>query len=100
MNHIAKREDEIFYKTLSGNRIAFVENEIRTEAGFKEGRILSFLRQYFLKLDEIKQVFDLDSIPETVPSNYELIVYMINSPFVFLYYYSNIGTGSRYTSSG
>lgn len=59
-----------------------VESEIRTGIGFKEGRVLSFLRKYFLKADEIQQVLDLDSVPSFQPVNYELVVYVISSPFV------------------
>lgn len=83
-NHLAKQEDDIHYKTLSGKRISFVGNEIRTEEGFKKGRVLSFLQQYYLKVEEIKQVFDLDSLPDTVSPQYELVVFVINSPFVIL----------------
>ena len=56
-----------------------IESEIRTGCGFKEGRVLSFLR----KVDEIKQVFDLDTIPSTASTNYELVIYVISSPLVF-----------------
>ena len=77
-----------------------IESEIRTGSGFKEGRALSFLRKYFLKVDEIKQVFDLDTIPSTASTNYELVIYVISSPLVFtrLFICLFIGKRSSYTS--
>ena len=77
-----------------------IESEIRTGCGFKEGRVLSFLRKYYLKVDEIKQVFDLDSIPSTASTNYELVIYVISSPLVFtrLFIWLFIGKRSSYTS--
>lgn len=83
-NHIAKQIDEIHYQTLSGNKLLFIGNEIRTVEGFNEGRSLSFIHQYYLKVDEIKQVFDLGDTSQAPHPNYELIIYIINSPFVIV----------------
>lgn len=64
-----------------------IGNEIRTEDGFSELRLINFSRQYTLKEDEFCDVFGISAPKErsAVPSALTVIVYIIDCPFVFFY---------------
>ena len=86
MNHVATEVSEYYYQSLSKKKICMIGNEIRTEDGFSELRLINFSRQYTLKEDEFCDVFGISAPKErnAASSSLTVIVYIIDCPFVFV----------------
>lgn len=90
VNHVATEVSEYYYQSLSKKKICMIGNEIRTEDGFSELRLINFSRQYTLKEDEFCDVFGIPAPKErnAASSSLTVIVYIIDCPFVSVLSYS------------
>lgn len=82
VNHITTVVDDYHYRSISGKKICMIGNEIRTEDGFPEVRLINYSRQYLLKKEEVCEVFGLTNLKTELPPSFQVIVYIINYPFV------------------
>ena len=82
VHHIATAINDYQFRTLSKRMISILGTEIRTIEGFPEMRLLSYSKCYRLRYADACTLFGIKTSVEMVSDSYELLVFVINAPFV------------------